>query len=34
MNHDLIQDAQALLGKSSFDGSTRRHALQLAFGVG
>ena len=34
MNHDLIQDAQALLGKSSLEGSTRRHALQLAFGVG
>jgi len=34
VNHDLIQDAQALLGKSSFDGSTRRQALQLAFGVG
>ena len=34
MNHDLIQDAQALLGKSSFDGGTRRQALQLALGVG
>ena len=34
MNHDLIQDAQALLGKSSLEGSTRRQALQLALGVG
>ena len=34
MNHDLIQDAQALLGKSSLDGSTRRQALQMALGVG
>ncbi len=34
MNHDLIEDAQALLGKNALDGSTRRQALQMALGVG
>jgi carboxymethylenebutenolidase len=33
VNHDLIQDAQALLGKAQTTG-TRRQALQLALGVG
>jgi carboxymethylenebutenolidase len=34
VNQDLIQDARALLGKSSLDCGTRRQALQVALGVG